>query len=62
MLEERKCVTVGVGFEGYTQAMPKGTVHFLLPMDPDVEFSALLQHHVCLQATMSHHDDNELNL
>ena len=46
----RKCVTV-VGFEvSDGEGMPSGSFPF--PADPDVEFSAPLQHHVSLHAAM----------
>ena len=50
-----------VGFEvSYTQVTPSDTVHFLLPVDQDIELLAASPA-PCLPA-MSHHDDNGLNL
>ena len=38
---KRKCITVDVGFEvSYAQPMPSDTVHFMLPVDQDVELSS----------------------
>ena len=45
----------------YAQETPSVSDHFLLPSQ-DVEFLATSQHHVCQHATISHHDDNGLNL
>ena len=51
----------GVGFEvSYAQDMPNDSVYFLWPMDQDIElFSSFSS---TMSATMSHHDDNGLNL
>ena len=61
VLTEEGC-HCGVGLEVfYAPAMPRS--HFFpWPMDQDVELSAPSPAHVCLHTTMSHHDDNALNL
>ena len=56
----RKCITVWMGFEvSYAQATPSGTqftsCYLWIKMQ---NTQLLLQHHVFLHASMSHHDDN----
>ena len=58
------CVSLRVGFEDiYAQATPSVSSHFLLPTEQDAELStpppAPCLH---LHETMSHYDDNGLNL
>ena len=51
-----------VGFEvAYAQNTTQCLRSHPIPTQ-DVELSATLKHHVCLNATMVHHNDNGLNL
>lgn len=59
--------SVSLGREGgrfevsYAQQAPS-SFHFLLSADQDVRLSTPSPLHVCLRATVSHHNDNGLNL
>lgn len=56
-------MSLGVAF-GVSKSQAKPSVFLcLLPADPDIELSASLQYHVCLDSAMAtRHDDTELNL
>ena len=45
-------ISLGVGFESQMLKPRPVSSDFLLPLDPVVELSTLLWHHVCLHATM----------
>ena len=53
------CVTVGVGFEASYMLKSHPVSQFTSGCLKDVQFfQLLLQHYVCLHATMSHHEAN----